>query len=69
MDFVFEMGNDKFDLAHFFEEETPVRISTLATPAMIRDRLITLFGQDEQFTEEMGTNMLEVIHEDLRSNR
>ena len=69
LDFVFEMINYKFNLAHFFDEETPVRISTLATPAMIRDQLIKLFGPDEQFTEEMGTNMLEVMLEDPRHNR
>ena len=69
LDFVFDMGIDKFDLAEFFEEETPVRISTLATPTMIRDRLVTLFGDDDQFTEEMGKKMLEVMLEDLRNNR
>ena len=69
LDLVFDMGIDKFDLAEFFGEETPVRISTLATPAMIRDHLVTLFGGDGQFTEEMGKKMLEVMLEDLRNNR
>ena len=63
------MGNDKFDLAEFFGEETPMRISTLATPTMIRDRLVALFGDDDQFTEETGRKMLEVMLEDLRNNR
>ena len=63
------MGNDKFDLAEFFGEENPMRISTLATPAMIRDSLVTLFGDDDQFTEETGRKMLEVMLEDLRNNR
>ena len=69
LDFVFDMGNDKFNLAEFFGEETPMRISTLATPTMIRDRLVTLFGDDDQFTEEIGRKMLEVMLEDLRNNR
>ena len=69
LDFVFDMGNDKFDLASFFGEEIPMRISTLATPAMIRTRLISLFGNDEQFTEERATTMIEVMLEDLRNNR
>ena len=69
LDFVFDMGNDKFSLAGFFGEETPMRISTLATPAMIQSRLITLFGKDEQFTEERAKAMIEVMLEDLRNNR
>lgn len=69
LDLVFEMGNDKFDLASFFEEKTPMRISTLASPRMIQQRLIDVFGENEQFTEEMGENMLDQIEEDLKHNR
>ncbi|WP_411024945.1 hypothetical protein, partial [Salmonella sp. s54836] len=63
------IGVGKFDLANFFGEETTNRITSLATKEMIRDRLENLFGQDEQFTVQIGMKMKEKILEDLRNKR
>ena len=59
----------EFDMAAFFGEQAPVRISTLSSPAMIKDRLIDLFGDDPQFTEATAVQMQKVMLEDLLSNR
>lgn len=63
------IGVGDFDLAKFFGVETPNRITTLASPEMIKDRLVNLFGEDPQFTEEIGQKMKEKMLEDLRNNR
>lgn len=54
-----------FDMAKFFGVRAPRRISTLATPAMIRDRLVELFGEQEEFTDDMAVKMKAVISADL----
>ena len=59
----------EFDVAKFFGEEPPMRITTVATPKMIAERLKHLFGEDPQFTEEIGMRMKEVMLEDLHNNR
>lgn len=74
LDMVFGMPNftpDKkeFDMATFFGERHVMRMTTLASPKMIVDRLTFLFGEDRQFTEERGQRMLEVMLEDLHKNR
>ena len=69
LDLVLEKGNDKFDVAAFFGEEMPMRICTVSSPSMICTQLINFFGQDEQFTEETASKMLEVMLDDLRKNR
>ena len=46
-----------------------MRMTTLASPKMIVDRLTFLFGEDRQFTEERGQRMLEVMLEDLHKYR
>ena len=69
LDLVLEVGNDNFDLAGFFGEEAPMRICTVSSPAMIQKQLVTVFGEDEQFTEGMANRMLEVMLDDLRNNR
>ena len=54
LDLVFDaLGVGNFDLAAFFREEPPNRITTNATVSMIQNRLISLFGNDTQFTEEI----------------
>ncbi|KAL9952350.1 hypothetical protein ACROYT_G039593 [Oculina patagonica] len=63
------VGETDFDLAEFFGEEAPVRISTLSSERMIRERLVDLFGEDPQFTEEMAHKMKEKMLEDLTGNR
>lgn len=74
LDMVFGMPNftpDKkeFDMATFFGERHVMRMTTLASPKMIVDRMTFLFGEDRQFTEERGQRMLEVMLEDLHKNR
>jgi len=63
------LADGEFDLAAFFGEERPIRISTLASSAMIQQRMINLFGEDEQFTEAMAEQMKTVMLEDLNANR
>ena len=63
------MAGDEFDLARFFGVETLNRISTLATPEMIKDRLVNLFGPNPEFTEDVAIKMKEKMLEDLRNNR
>ena len=65
----FPPGKQEFDIAKFFGEKPPIRITTLATPKMVVDWLKNLFGEDPQFTDERGQKMLEVILEDLHQNR
>ena len=69
LDFVLDLSKDDFDLATFFGEKAPVRITTLASPEMIRSRLVELYGDDPQFTLEMAEKMKEKMLEDLRANR
>ena len=57
------------DLAKFFGEIAPVRISTLSSERMIRDRMVGLFGEDSQFTMEMAHAMKKTMIADLTGNR
>ena len=63
------VGNQEFDIAKFFGEKPPVRITTLASTAMIITRLKELFGSNPQFNEEIAGQMKEVMLDDLRNNR
>lgn len=77
LDLSFDLGGiagghvdpDDFDMATFFGVQPPKRISTLASANMIRDRLIDLFGDSPQFTEEIALEMQKVMIEDLTENR
>ncbi|XP_052780720.1 uncharacterized protein LOC128217558 isoform X1 [Mya arenaria] len=69
LDFVFDLGKEEFDLASFFGETAPVRITTLSSAEMIRLRLVNLFGEDESFTVDQAYKMKEHMLEDLRSGR
>ncbi|XP_028397816.1 uncharacterized protein LOC114521550 [Dendronephthya gigantea] len=62
-------GGDGFCMATFFGEKPLMRITTLASPRMIVERLQTLFGENAQFTEEYAKRMREVMLEDLHENR
>ena len=61
----------KFNLATFFGEEPPDRITTDATlsVSVIKNRLVSLFGNDVQLTEEMAQKMKEKMLEDLHYGR
>ena len=63
------VGKNQFDMAKFFGVEAPNRISTLASTNMVKNRLINLFGDHEQFTDEMAAGMKEVMIADLTNNR
>ncbi|XP_022093111.1 uncharacterized protein LOC110980590 [Acanthaster planci] len=69
IDFVFDLKQEEFDLASFFGEKAPVRISTMASKEMIRQRMVDLFGDDPQFTLDLAYKMKELILEDLRTGR
>ena len=62
-------GGGEFDLPAFFGVSPPKRISTLASPEMVQDRLREVFGDERQFTLEIATSMKELMIEDLRKNR
>jgi len=47
-----------FDMAEFLGIEREVRITTMASGEMIRLKLSQVFGNDPQFTEKMGNEML-----------
>jgi Ca2+-binding EF-hand superfamily protein len=74
LDMVFGMPNfapDKkeFSMAEFFGEKPVMRMTTLASPQMVVDRLTNLFGKDPQFTLERAKAMLAKMLEDLRNGR
>jgi len=69
VDFVFDLKPEEFDLASFFGQKAPVRITTMASKEMIQTHLVDSFGEDEQFTLEIGEKMKALILEDLRSGR
>lgn len=63
------VGKGEFDLAKFFGIKPPMRINSLSSPRMIRERLINLFGKSSQFTLSMAQKMIETMLRDLRTNR
>jgi len=69
LDFVFDLNPEEFDLATFFGEQAPTRITSLSSPEMIRDHLEDTFGKNEAFTNEVAYKMKELILEDLRGGR
>ena len=74
LDMVFDMPNfnptkKEFNMAEFFGEKPVMRMTTVALPRMVADRLKNLFGEDTEFTEERGQKMREVMLEDLQANR
>ena len=64
-----KVGETDFNLAQFFGEKAPVRISTLSSDCMICERLVDLFGEDPQFTVERAHAMKETMIADLTDNR
>jgi len=62
------VGETDFNLAKFFGEKAPVRISTLSSDRMIQERLVYLFGEDPQFTIEMAQAMKKQMYKDLTDN-
>ena len=58
-----------FNLQEFFGAEETIRITTMANNKMIKEALEKIFGEDPQFTLEMGCQMKQQILEDLKNNR
>ena len=70
LDLVFGfIGVGDFNLGDFFGEKTVNRITTLATPQMIIDRMVALFGENPAFTLEIAQKMKEKMLEDLHALR
>ena len=63
------VGGTDFNLASFFGEKAPKRMSTLASPEMILARLKSLFGDQELFTQAIALEMKKLMIEDLCKNR
>ena len=61
------IGVGDFNLGDFFGEKTVNRITTLATPQMIVDRMVALFGEDPQFTLKIADKMKHKMLEDLNA--
>ena len=64
-----KVSKDEFDMAKFFGEKPFIRISTLASPAMILQNLKEWFGEHKDFTEDRAEEMKRVMIEDLKTNR
>ena len=58
-----------FDLAEFFGQEAPIRITTHSDPQMIINRLKTFFGDDPMFNLDIAKAMKKTIIKDLSENR
>ena len=59
----------EFDMAEFFGEERPIRLSTLASTQMIVDNLKRSYGDNSDFTLDRAEKMKQVMIEDLRKGR
>ena len=71
LDMVFGMPLEvvhEFDIHKFYGVKPVNRMNTLASPEMIRDRLVNVFGEDSEiFTLEIAAEMKKKMLEDLRS--
>lgn len=60
---------DRFTLASFLGLcDPPVRISTLASPQLVVQRLEQCFGSDPDFNKEIASKMMDTIKQNLISN-
>ena len=71
---IFEDNQDKveyggFDVAGFLGVTPKIRITTMASPAMVVCELNNVFGDDPQFTLDMGAEMLTQILENAADGR
>jgi len=66
--FGFQTGDKPgFNLAKFFGEKAPIRLTTMANEAMILKALESRFGKDPQFTLDLAKQMRLQILADLRN--
>ena len=59
----------EFNLAGFFNEQPPNRISDVSSTKMIKNHMVSLFGYEAQFTEDVILKMKQLLHEDMSSGR
>ena len=57
-----------FNFAEFLGVKEEIRITTLASPDMFQQKLIDCFGENDQFTVEMGMAMKEKMQQKLIHN-
>jgi len=69
LDMVFDLNPEEFDLASFFGEEAPIRMTTLSSPQMIQQKLNNQFGDHPHFSEVVALAMKKKMLEDLRAQR
>ena len=77
LDSVFDFGGiaggrsrlHSFDLAKFFGEVPPIRISTLSSADMLKEQMLNTFGFNADFTDEKMAIMRKKIIQDLVGNR
>ena len=77
LDSVFDFGGiaggrsslHSFDLADFFGEVQPIRVSTLSSTDMLKRQMIKTFGYNVDFTEEIMRFMKKRMVQDLVGNR
>ena len=62
-------GSNDLNTALFFGMKPPKRMSTLASTHMVLERLRAVFGENDQFTEEIATKMKMKMVEDLTNSR
>ena len=62
-------GVRSFYIAKFFGVEAPKRLSSLASTDMIKDRLVNLYGEDEQYNDEIALKMKQLMITDLTNGR
>jgi hypothetical protein len=60
---------EQYDLAALFEESAEVRISTFTTPAMMAERLRSVFGNEPDFSADLCDKMRDIIRLDLLAGR
>ena len=77
LDTVFDFGGiaggrtkrNSFDLANFFGEVHPIRISTLSSTDMLKQQMINTFGFNAAFTDQLMHSMKKQMIQDLVGNR
>ncbi len=57
------------NIAKFFGLKAPKQLSTSTSTKVVLEKLRDMFGEDEQFTEEIATQMKSNITEDVSNNR
>ena len=59
----------EFDLAGFFNQKPINRITDVSSAEMIKKHLINLFGDEDQFNDDITGKMKQLLLDDMSSNR